>query len=51
LVVPARVCAERIAKAFEQGIHMLILGLIMPDLKQVDLLATKILPLLKGWLR
>jgi probable F420-dependent oxidoreductase len=47
---PAPVCAERITKAFEQGIHTLILGLIIPDLKQVDLLATKILPLLKGWL-
>ncbi|HEY7554538.1 MAG TPA: TIGR03619 family F420-dependent LLM class oxidoreductase [Candidatus Binatia bacterium] len=50
IVGPAVVCAERVAKAFEQGIHTLILGLIIPDLKQVDLLATKILPLLKGWL-
>jgi probable F420-dependent oxidoreductase len=51
IVGPPQLCAERIAKAFEQGIHTLILGLIIPDLKQVDLLATKILPLLKGWLR
>jgi probable F420-dependent oxidoreductase len=51
IVGPAAVCAERIAKAFEQGIDTLILGLIIPDLKQVDLLATKIPPLLKGWLR
>jgi alkanesulfonate monooxygenase SsuD/methylene tetrahydromethanopterin reductase-like flavin-dependent oxidoreductase (luciferase family) len=50
IVGPAPVCAERIAKAFEQGIKKLILGLIVPDLKQVDLLATKIVPLLKGWL-
>lgn len=51
IVGPAPVCAERIARAFDHGIHTLILGLIIPDLKQVDLLATKILPLLKGWLR
>lgn len=51
IVGPAPVCAERIAKAFEQDIHTLILGLIVPDLKQIDLLATKILPLLKGCLR
>jgi probable F420-dependent oxidoreductase len=51
IVGPAPVCAERIARAFELGIHTLILGLIIPDLKQVDLVATKILPQLKGWLR
>jgi probable F420-dependent oxidoreductase len=50
IVGPAPVCVERIARAFQQGIHTLILGLIIPDLKQVDLLATKILPQLKGWL-
>ena len=50
IVGPPASCAERIANVFEQGIHTLVLGLIIPDLKQVDLLATNILPLLKGWL-
>jgi len=50
IVGPPAVCAERIANAFEQGIHTLVLGLIIPDLKQVESLATNISPLLKGWL-
>jgi alkanesulfonate monooxygenase SsuD/methylene tetrahydromethanopterin reductase-like flavin-dependent oxidoreductase (luciferase family) len=49
-VGPPALCAERIAKAFEQGVHTLILGLIIPDLRQIDWLATNILPQLKGWL-
>lgn len=44
VVGPAAFCAERIAKSFEQGLNTLILGLIIPDLKQLDALATKILP-------
>jgi probable F420-dependent oxidoreductase len=50
IVGPAQLCAERIAKSFEQGLNTLVLGLIIPDLKQLDSLATKIMPLLKGWL-
>ena len=50
IVGPTASCAERIANVFERGVHTLVLGLIIPDLKQVDLLATNILPLLKGWL-
>ena len=48
IVGPASMCAERIARLFEQRLGTLILGLIIPDLKQVDALATKILPQLKG---
>jgi probable F420-dependent oxidoreductase len=44
IVGPAALCAERIAKSFEHGLNTLILGLIIPDLEQLDLLATKILP-------
>ena len=50
IVGPAELCAERLAKSFQQGVNTVVLGLIIPDLKQLDLLATKILPLLKGWL-
>jgi hypothetical protein len=38
------------AKFFEQRLGTLVLGLIIPDLKQVDLLGTNILPQLKGML-
>jgi probable F420-dependent oxidoreductase len=48
IVGPAALCAERIAKSFEQGLNTLILGLIVPDLKQLDLLATKILPQIRA---
>lgn len=47
LVGPAALCAERIAKSFEQGLITLILGLINPDLKQLDALAINILPQLR----
>lgn len=47
VVGPSALCAERIAKSFEQGLNTLILGLIIPDLKQLDALATKILPQLR----
>jgi hypothetical protein len=33
---------------FDRGIGTVILGLIIPDLRQVDILAGKILPQLKG---
>lgn len=48
IVGPAALCAERIARSFEQGLNTLILGLIVPDLKQLDLLATKILPQIRA---
>jgi len=47
IVGPAALCAERIAKSFEQGLNTMVLGLIVPDLEQLDLLATKILPQLR----
>jgi len=46
-VGPAAFCAEWIAKSFEQGLNTMVLGLIVPDLEQLDLLATKILPQLR----
>jgi probable F420-dependent oxidoreductase len=47
IVGPAALCAERIAKSFEHGLNPLVLGLIIPDLKRLDLLATIILPQLR----
>jgi probable F420-dependent oxidoreductase len=44
IVGPAALCAERIGKIFEQGLNTLVLGLIIPDLKQLDSLALEILP-------
>jgi probable F420-dependent oxidoreductase len=37
-------CAERIAAIANKGIGTLILGLVVPDLRQIDLLTEKILP-------
>ena len=48
IVGPPSLCAERISSLFEQQLSTLILGLIVPDLKQVDLLATEVLPRLQG---
>ena len=47
IVGPAEACAERIEKLFKLGVDTLVLGLIVPDLRQVDALAQKILPQLK----
>lgn len=44
VVGPGAACAERIATILKQGINTLILGLIIPDLRQIDLLSEKILP-------
>jgi hypothetical protein len=33
---------------FEKGLQTVILGMIMPDLRQIDLLAGKVLPDLYG---
>jgi len=47
IVGPAEACAERIEKIFALGIRTLVLGLIVPDLRQLDKLAEKILPQLR----
>ena len=41
-------CAERIGAMLEKGLQTVILGMIMPDLRQIDLLAGKVLPELYG---
>jgi probable F420-dependent oxidoreductase len=41
-------CAERLAAMFDKGLQTVILGMIMPDLGQIDLLAGKVLPELYG---
>lgn len=41
---PPSACAERIRSIIEKGVHTLILGLIVPDLRQLDLLGERILP-------
>jgi alkanesulfonate monooxygenase len=48
IVGPAARCAERIAGMFDRGIGTVILGLIIPDLRQLDILAGEVLPQLKG---
>ncbi|MBI4489511.1 MAG: LLM class flavin-dependent oxidoreductase [Deltaproteobacteria bacterium] len=40
-------CAERIASFFAKGLDTVIIGMVTPDLKQVELLGEKILPMLK----
>lgn len=47
LVGPAEACAERIRSFFSKGLDTLIIGPATADLKQLDLLAEKVLPLLK----
>ena len=44
VVGPADACVEKIESIFKLGIRTLILGLIIPDLDQVDTLAKNILP-------
>jgi probable F420-dependent oxidoreductase len=41
-------CAERIRAAFSKGIETLILGAVIPEIQQLDLLGEKVLPLLKA---
>jgi probable F420-dependent oxidoreductase len=41
-------CAERIRAAFSKGIGTLIIGAVIPELKQLDLLGEKVLPLVKA---
>ena len=40
-------CAERLSSLFARGIETVILRLVKPDLVQLDLLAEKVLPLLR----
>jgi alkanesulfonate monooxygenase SsuD/methylene tetrahydromethanopterin reductase-like flavin-dependent oxidoreductase (luciferase family) len=49
IVGPAAACSDRIAGMLAQGFGTVILGLIVPDLRQLDVLASKILPELKRW--
>ena len=44
IVGPAETCAEKIQNIFKLGIQTLVLGLIIPDLEQIDTLANKVLP-------
>jgi len=47
LVGPPEACAERIASIFQKGLDTLVLGMAIPDPKQLDLLGEKVLPLVK----
>ena len=47
IVGPAEACAARIEKLFKLGIDTVVLGSIVPDLRQIDAIAQKILPQLK----
>jgi probable F420-dependent oxidoreductase len=47
IVGPPGRCTERIQKIIESGIQTLILGLVIPDLRQLDLLSSKVLPVLR----
>jgi probable F420-dependent oxidoreductase len=44
IVGPAEACIEKIETIFKLGIRTLVLGLIVPDLKQLDALAEQTLP-------
>jgi probable F420-dependent oxidoreductase len=46
LVGSAEACAERIRATFAKGIGTLIIGAVIPELRQLDLLGEKVLPLL-----
>ena len=40
-------CAEKINRAFDNGLNTLIIGPVVPDLKQLDLFASQVMPQLK----
>ena len=40
-------CAEKINRAFDNGLNTLIIGPALPDLKQLDLFASQVMPRLK----
>lgn len=44
VVGPAEACAGRIRAIFEKGVRTLILGLIIPEVRQLEILGGKILP-------
>jgi probable F420-dependent oxidoreductase len=48
LVGSAADCAEKIRSFFRKGLETLIIGMADPDLKQLDLLAEKVLPAIKS---
>jgi len=48
LVGPPEACADRIKTFFQKGLDTLIIGAAKADLKQLDLLGEKVLPLLKA---
>ncbi|HTM09734.1 MAG TPA: LLM class flavin-dependent oxidoreductase [Verrucomicrobiae bacterium] len=47
LVGSPEACAEKIRAAFKNGLDTLIIGGAVPDLRQLDILGEKVLPLLK----
>jgi probable F420-dependent oxidoreductase len=48
VVGPPEACAERIRAAFSKGIGTIIIGAVIPEPKQIDLLGEKVLPLVKA---
>jgi probable F420-dependent oxidoreductase len=48
LVGSAEECADRIRSFFDRGLQTVVIGPVVPDLKQLDLLAEKVLPLAKS---
>ncbi len=47
VVGPPEACAEKIRAAFHNGLETLIVGGVVPDIRQLDLLGEKVLPLVK----
>lgn len=47
LVGSPEACAERISSFFEKGLNTLLIGPVKPDIKQLELLGEKVLPLVK----
>ena len=48
LAGPPELCAERINSCFRKGINTLIIGQVIPDLRQLDLFGEKVLPQIKS---
>ncbi len=47
IVGGSEACAERITSCFRKGLDTLIIGMVRPDLKELDLFSERVLPLLK----
>jgi alkanesulfonate monooxygenase SsuD/methylene tetrahydromethanopterin reductase-like flavin-dependent oxidoreductase (luciferase family) len=47
LVGSAEACADKISRAFGNGLDTLIIGLVVPDLRQLDRFASQVAPRLK----